>query len=156
MSDPTPSRLAWPLAWLPAALYMALIFTLSSISQFGQLPVHVSDKLAHAVLYAGFGVTLSWGLTAAGRRQLGWKLVVATTLLSFFYGVSDEFHQRFVPGRSFEIGDMVADMTGGFLGALAVWLWQFLRRNGRSLSKARGVAPSRSPSPPAPLPKGEG
>jgi VanZ family protein len=33
------------------------------------------------------------------------------------YGVSDEFHQYFVPGRSVEALDVLADALGGLLGA---------------------------------------
>ncbi|MEK7483355.1 MAG: VanZ family protein, partial [Planctomycetota bacterium] len=38
-------------------------------------------------------------------------------LAGMFYGISDEFHQAFIPGRCFEIADMVADTAGAFLGA---------------------------------------
>jgi VanZ family protein len=38
--------------------------------------------------------------------------------LALGFGVSDEFHQAFVPGRSVEILDGVADLVGGFLGAV--------------------------------------
>lgn len=36
------------------------------------------------------------------------------------YGASDEIHQMFVPGRSPEIFDFLADTTGGILAALFV------------------------------------
>jgi len=42
-----------------------------------------------------------------------WLLVVLATLL---YGISDEFHQFFVPGRSFETFDVMADTIGGAIG----------------------------------------
>jgi VanZ family protein len=115
--------LRW-LAWIPAFGYMALIFGLSSISHVPELPFHPSDKLLHVILYSGLGSTILWGLTDGGRRNLGWRLIAVGTLLAALYGVGDEVHQRFVPGRSFEVGDMVADLAGGFLGALAVALWR--------------------------------
>ena len=39
------------------------------------------------------------------------------TLFAMTYGLSDEFHQLFVPGRSAELYDALADTIGGFLGA---------------------------------------
>lgn len=32
------------------------------------------------------------------------------------YAVSDEFHQRFVPGRSSEVRDVMIDTTAGVVG----------------------------------------
>jgi VanZ family protein len=112
---------------------MALIFGLSSVSHVPELPFHPSDKLLHVLLYSGLGATVVWGLTDGGRRRLGWKLVGVATLFALAYGVGDEVHQRFVPGRTFEVGDMEADMVGGFLGATAVWVWRRLRANRRAL-----------------------
>jgi VanZ family protein len=38
-----------------------------------------------------------------------------------FYGITDEFHQSFVIGRSSDLVDWSADVTGGAIGA-AVYL----------------------------------
>jgi VanZ family protein len=46
------------------------------------------------------------------QRQLWW-----VALAVMLYGVSDEFHQYFVPGRSVEALDVLADALGGLLGA---------------------------------------
>lgn len=43
--------------------------------------------------------------------------VAATTV----YGVSDEWHQSFVGGRSAEVADVVADFAGSVIGS-----WFFL------------------------------
>ena len=34
------------------------------------------------------------------------------------HGFSDEFHQSFVEGRSSAWGDLIADIVGGFMGAI--------------------------------------
>lgn len=50
-----------------------------------------------------------WRPLACGLGGAGFALL---------FGISDEVHQRFVPGRSAEVLDVVADAAGGLLAAL--------------------------------------
>ena len=45
--------------------------------------------------------------TGGGLRDVSWRAVLAAILISSLYGVSDEYHQLFVPGRSFDVLDML-------------------------------------------------
>jgi VanZ family protein len=97
------------------------------------------DKIAHLGLYGVLGATLAWGHVSSSRR-LSHVLLVFAGLL---YGVSDEWHQTFVPGRQPSGGDLAADGLGtlaGYSAALAM-----IRRR-----VPAEVAPSR-PRPPSPL-----
>jgi len=81
------------------------------------VPVHVTniDKLAHGTVYAVLALLLAWGLA---RAFPGWsraRVLAVAFLLPLAYGVSDEFHQHFVPGRDVEVLDVVADATGALL-----------------------------------------
>jgi VanZ family protein len=38
-------------------------------------------------------------------------------VLTALYGLSDEWHQSFVPARYAEAGDVLADLLGGLLGS---------------------------------------
>ncbi len=76
------------------------------------------DKVAHGGAYAVLGALLA---LAAGRPLLA--IAVATA-----YGASDELHQAFVPGRTPDVLDLLADLVGASLGAGAV---AFLRRRRR-------------------------
>jgi len=82
------------------------------------------DKLFHLVAFGMLGFLAAGSLRASqdgyATRQI-WLVVLAVTL----YGISDEFHQYFVPGRSADIYDVVADAAGGLLGA---WTMYFLAR----------------------------
>jgi VanZ family protein len=74
------------------------------------------DKVIHALVYAVLG-----GLCFAAVRQT-WtltkgRMVAAATLCAVLYGLADEFHQLFVPGRSADLYDALADGIGGLLGA---------------------------------------
>lgn len=72
----------------------------------------VNDKLAHAGAYAVLGATLAWGhRRSGGRPGHGWLLLVGV-----LYGVTDEVHQAFVPGRSPDPADLAADVVGLLLG----------------------------------------
>ncbi len=42
------------------------------------------------------------------------------------FAVSDEFHQYFVPGRSAEFGDILADFAGILFGWLIYKIYHFI------------------------------
>jgi VanZ family protein len=48
--------------------------------------------------------------------------------ISSLYGVTDEYHQVFVPGRTFDVLDMAADAFGSVVGAGAMWAWSIINR----------------------------
>jgi Predicted integral membrane protein len=100
--------------------YAALIFFLSSQSRWiFELPDFFSaDKIYHLLEYGVLGVLLSrllevYGFSSSSRKKMTWVLII-----SFLYGLSDEFHQWFVPGRSATLGDVLADSLGGWFGGL--------------------------------------
>ncbi len=68
--------------------------------------------LAHFCEFAGFGF-LVHNLTFAITDKLNPLLSV---LLSFGYAITDEIHQIFVPGRSFQLTDLAVDFGGIVLG----------------------------------------
>lgn len=108
------------LAWLPAALYMLLIWVMSSqVLAISTANFPFRDKGVHALEYGVLGLLLAHALcgtlVGASRAQL-WLGSVALTVL---FGMSDEIHQAFVPGRSADILDVIADAVGGVLGATA-------------------------------------
>jgi VanZ family protein len=108
-------RCAWP--WIPVVLYLALIFHLSSLSDpLPELTTRVWDKAIHFAEYGTLGGLLLFALHVSGvvwRRAL--LLAIAGASL---YGASDELHQAFVPGRSCDLQDWVADTLGGAMGVL--------------------------------------
>lgn len=116
---------------------MAAIFTLSAMPE-PPSPPGIDDKTQHFAAYAGLGlVTLratSGGVVAgvrAGTAFAAWAIATA-------YGASDEYHQRFVPGRSADLLDLRADALGAAAAIGAAWLSGILLRSRR----AAGAAPS--------------
>ena len=117
----------WLAAWLPAVLWAAVIFGLSSIPGTQLPPVDLpnADKLAHLLLYAVLGALLLRGVRHPSRSRPQalparrfWVDALVTILLASLYGVSDEIHQRWTPNRSPDWHDVVADALGGGLGTL--------------------------------------
>lgn len=106
------------LAWTLVAVYATIIFILSSFPYAPPEPgflARVSSTFKHIFEYFIFGFLL----LAAFRSNT--KTRKSALLLAFifasFYGLSDEFHQLFVPGRTASIIDSLADSLGSFLGA---------------------------------------
>jgi VanZ family protein len=108
--------------WGPVIVYAAVIFVASSMSQPPALPEGVSDKHVHAGLYAGFTLVILRALTGARLRRVTLLSACVAIVLAVLYGVSDEFHQSFVPNRTADIADVAADATGAAAAASLTWL----------------------------------
>ena len=111
--NPRPS---W-LRVLPLVVVMMLLFVLSH--QPGDtlpLPAVVNlDKLLHLLAYATLGLCFLLALPPDWRARRPRAAAVCTVLFCLAYGLSDEFHQRFVPGRFSGVDDLVFDTFGGLL-----------------------------------------
>ena len=108
---------------VPVTVVMGTIFLLSH--QPGDslhLPTFPgADKLAHMLAYATLAVTVLWFMGKRGTEQLK-STALWTVLFCLLFGLSDEFHQSFVPYRSVSGLDIVADATGAALIA-ALWFY---------------------------------
>ena len=103
--------------WIPAVLWGAFIFFMSSRPNLAVASFPFSDKIAHFVVYFILGYFVSKGL-AGDPGLLNKKKFVFSVLIILAYAFSDEFHQTFVPGRTAELGDLLSDFAGGVAGAL--------------------------------------
>ncbi|MBN2290642.1 MAG: VanZ family protein [Candidatus Glassbacteria bacterium] len=117
----------WKL-WLPVALWMLLIFSLSSLPIGHERPhlFRFQDKLAHLVEFGVLGLLTARALRLSGARSR--RVYWLGILLGVFYGALDELHQYFIPNRTVELADLAADGLGVFLAA-----WLYLASRGRSL-----------------------
>lgn len=110
--------------WGPAVLLMAAIFIASSSPDPGPLvPPGISDKPLHAIVYGALGWLLLRGLARARLAEVTTRRGCTALLVAVLYGISDEIHQYFVPGRSPDPLDVAADALGAAIAvALAVGL----------------------------------
>lgn len=102
-------RFAWSLTAL--ATLLVLVGTLTPPSEMPQ-DIPGSDKLHH---FMGF-LAIVLPVCVIHPRAALWLVPAATGL-----GVVIEFVQPFV-GRSFSVGDMIANALGALAGGIAGWL----------------------------------
>ena len=102
------------LRFFPVIIWMSVIFYFSSRSTAG-VPVYGFDRfllfktfhlLEYAILYLCF-----FYATKAGGRSV---------ILSYLYGLTDEFHQSLTPGRTPKFTDTLFDLLGIILGYLLI------------------------------------
>ena len=102
---------------------MGLIFFLSHQPRVmdGLPEITGLDKLLHCIAY--FSLAISWiiALLKNSVSAANSKMVI----FSMLYALSDEFHQTFIPTRSFEVLDLVADAAGILL---ALKLSRYIQR----------------------------
>ena len=88
-------------------LYMAGLYWLSDQPGVDAVPPFPgADKVVHCILYFGLGTLL----------QLALNKRTVVFFLGVTYGILDEIHQLYVPGRSCDPWDMVADGAGILIG----------------------------------------
>lgn len=107
--------------WLPAAGWMGVIFYLSSRTGSelqGMFPFFNSFNFGHVVAYLILSILFYWALYPFRSGRIDIRLL--SIGLCFLYGISDEWHQSFVPGRMPDLFDIVNDVIGACLGMLGV------------------------------------
>lgn len=119
--------------WLPVLAYMGLLFVLSAQpgkdgpSPFPAWIAEAPDWLQHGVAYAGLAL-ITLRATASGRwSHVAWPTLVAAWVVATLYGVFDEWHQSFVPGREQDIRDVLADAAGAAVALGAAWAWGIIK-----------------------------
>lgn len=123
--------------WSPVAAYMGLIFYLSSRESFPFEPplwLLFADKIAHVVAYSVLGFLFLRAWLAGRWVDISLKACAAAVACTTLYGITDEYHQSFVPGRTPSAGDVASDFAGGALACAAVWIYV----HWRNASAARG------------------
>ena len=102
------------LRWGLVVLWMAAIFFVSSLSRLGAAG-RIPDWITHGTAYAVGGFLLCLALADGGAASRA--TLLTAVLLATAYGVSDEFHQSFVPGRDSDPLDVVKDFAGATVAA---------------------------------------
>lgn len=99
--------------WILVVGWAAAIFLMSSQPATEEpgfwMPPH-ADKVVHAVIFGILSCLLFTALYKSGASA-GAALILAIVLTSL-YGVTDEWHQSMVAGRTTDIYDWVADTIG--------------------------------------------
>ena len=106
--------------YLVAALAWAvliLVLTLTPGKSVPDLTLFDYDKLGHAGIFLIQSYLLIMGFykKSPGREGIHKYAIIGCTL-AILYGFLIEFMQNFIPGRSMEVYDAVANIIGSFFG----------------------------------------
>lgn len=109
-----------------ALIYAALIFIISTLPRLTPPPLgfRFEDKVYHFVEYSIFSFLLFLAFFKAETGFFRKNVFLFSSLIGIAFAYSDEFHQRFVPGRSYDFYDFLADCLGVILvqAALRIYL----------------------------------
>ena len=102
--------------------WAGVIFALSSISDPpSEATQEWPSVVAHFVEFAIFGLLAVWSLRAELERWPAAAIGLAAWALSVAYGITDEWHQSFVPHRTATVFDGVVDAIGAAFGVTVAW-----------------------------------
>lgn len=111
---------------LPAVLWLLFIL-LATLTPGQQLPktpdVIGFDKLVHFGLF--FVLTFLWNRV---RTTTGWaelnkvKFITKYLVFGILIAILVEYLQQYIPGRSFDYGDMIANIMGGTIGTACFYI----------------------------------
>lgn len=109
------------LVYIPLIFYWVVLLAATSFPTTSIPTVAVGDKFMHFAAYFGLGVLLNLTLIFQTKFTLLKKKSAGfTILLGSVYGIIDEVHQHFIPGRYMEFMDLVADFLGLVLAVVFV------------------------------------
>jgi len=77
------------------------------------------DKLVHFSLYGVEAFLIYSAVRWPGRPGFSFARMIAIIGLMAVWGIADETHQFWIPGRSMEAGDVAGDVLGATAGAAA-------------------------------------
>jgi VanZ family protein len=97
--------------WALVVAWMAVVFFFSSLSHLG-LAGRVPDWISHPIEYGIGAVLVCRALEGGRRRPLTASTALTAIVLITAYGVTDEYHQSFVPGRTSDPADVAKDFAG--------------------------------------------
>ena len=110
--------------WLAAGLYALAIFLLAGQSYplgIKHMPFLV-DKAIHVLVYGAFSVVLFAALRHSMPRTPSLVLAGAAAVIAVLYGLSDEYHQSFIPFRRTDAYDLAANAVGVIVAqGLVLW-----------------------------------
>ncbi|HHS93530.1 MAG TPA: trypsin [Campylobacterales bacterium] len=115
-------RLILPLSFF---LFITFIIYLADTADYnfafrmiGDIPN--SDKLMHGLLYGVMALLLNYGLNFKSKKVFGFNMQVGALIVLTFAGL-EEITQYWLPSRTCDIFDFVADTVGVTLFSLITW-----------------------------------
>lgn len=99
--------------WLPIYVYAGLIFYFSSlpIPSF-IIEIYPETFVWHIIEYAILSILLFRALINSKNSSFRENAIYLSIIIAILYGITDEIHQYFVPGRVSSFFDIMANSLG--------------------------------------------
>jgi VanZ family protein len=106
---------------IPLIIYWLILFILTSLPGNEAISIGLNDKIEHFGAYGLLSVILYLNLFFQQKFNFLRKSpAIFTILIASFYGMLDELHQLFVPGRRADILDWLADFSGSVVAVIII------------------------------------
>lgn len=114
--------------FLAPATWATVIFILSSLpaNAYPTVAIPFADKIVHLFLYGPLGFWLARAFARPAFPCINARGEGYAFILGALYGLTDEFHQIFVPQRTFSLADWTIDCVALLIGVI-VWRIYSLR-----------------------------
>ena len=121
------------LSWIITLIIVVMIFYISSIEFEPSVPgggISIYPTLYHIVAFFFLALFLSISMVRGKNTGLFFLVII----LSVTYGISDELHQFFVPGRNTSISDVFLDSVGIVFAIISYFIYIEYRKRIKTLS----------------------
>lgn len=109
----------WPFVTVALAIFWLSVIKTPSLKLYENWFWDNVDKFGHAFAYAALFFSGAGSLrNFSDKKQLTFNLLRILSVMCFLYGFSIEILQHFLPHRSFDPFDMLANALGIILGAV--------------------------------------
>ena len=110
---------------VPAVLWLLIILwvTLTPGEELPKTPDIIGfDKLIHLGIF--LVLTFLWNRVGNEKGTKTKKEIFITNYLVFgiLFAILVEYLQQYIPGRSYDYGDMIANITGGTIGTFCFYI----------------------------------
>ncbi len=115
----------------PIALAVLIFFLSSQNYENAPLGFFLGDKIAHFFVFGILAFLIFRALSNGFKSRASASTFTIATMLTMFYGATDEFHQSFVFGRQCETGDLFADALGAIIFGAFCYYFQKRKFQGK-------------------------
>jgi len=111
---------------MPWQILIIAIFIQSSIGNMNMIDLGFSfqDKFLHFLVFGFLALLMARSFKKSKINFINKYYHIWSIALTALYGIFDEYHQYFVPGRFSTVGDWLADVLGAVVFITIFYYWE--------------------------------